>query len=72
MSSRNYPAYDWNRLRYPADSLWQQGIRSCDRTVIMLMYGYSGYDADILCEILAERERVADYYLNYYNPDLGF
>lgn len=70
--SKPYTCYEWNRLRYDADRLWKQGIRSGDRTIIELQYGYSEHDAAILCEQLASRERVANHWLETYNPDLGF
>ena len=70
--SKPYTCYEWNRLRYDADRLWKQGIRSGDRTIIELMYGYSEHDATILCDQLAERERITDHYLEDYNPEIGF
>lgn len=69
---RIYTTYEWNRLRYPALSLWKQGIRSGDRTIIQLQYGYSDHETDILCLILASMEETANAYLKDYNPDLGF
>ena len=60
------------RARYAAENLWKQGLRAGDRTIIILQYGYTEYEADILCEILAERERVANKWLAEYNPEIGF
>ena len=60
------------RARYTANSLFLQGIRSSDRTIIQLQYGYNDHDADILCTVLANMEQIADYNLEHYNPDLGF
>ena len=58
--------------KYEADRLWQQGLRSGDRTIIILQYGYSEHDADILCSLLANFEAVATVRANYYNPEIGF
>ena len=60
------------RAKYDADRLWRQGLRASDRTIIQLQYGYDDHDTDILCQVLAERERVADNILETYNPELGF
>ena len=60
------------RAQYAAESLWKQGLRAGDRTIIILQYGYTEHEADILCEILAERERVANKWLDEYNPEIGF
>ena len=60
------------RARYTAYSLFHQGIRSSDRTIIQLQYGYNDHDADILCAVLANMEQIANYNLEHYNPDLGF
>lgn len=60
------------RARYVADSLWKQGIRSGDRTIITQMYGYSEHDTDILCAVLADMERIAEVNMKNYNPELGF
>ena len=60
------------RARYTALSLFQQGIRATDRTIIQLQYGYNDHDADILCSVLDEMEKIADHNLANYNPDLGF
>ena len=68
----SYSAYEWNRLRYPAHSLWKQGIRSGDSTIIELMYGYDQHDTEILCALLAELESIADARLRDYNPEIGF
>lgn len=72
-------ANDWvmsldnpTRARYEADKLWNQGLRATDREILQLQYGYDDHDADILCAVLAERERAADAQLKTYNPDLGF
>lgn len=56
------------RAKYEADLLWEQGIRSGDRTIITLQYGYSEHDADILCSILARWEAST----KDYNPEIGF
>lgn len=76
---RHMSANDWvmslnnlSRVKYVVDRLWKQGIRSEDRTIIMLQYGYDEYDADILCSALAEREQIANYRLKEYNPEIGF
>ena len=56
------------RARYRAHSLWKQGIRSGDREVIILCFGHTEHEADILCERLKHLEaRAKD-----YNPELGF
>ena len=60
------------RARYNALSLWKQGLRASDRDAIILCYGYSEHDADILCEILQRMENGANVYLQDYNPDIGF
>lgn len=60
------------RARYVAHSLWTQGIRSSDRVIIHLQYGYTDHETDILCSVLAEMERVAQARLKDYNPDIGF
>ena len=60
------------RARYEAHSLFQQGIRCTDRTIIQLQYGYNDHEADILCSILDEMEKVANRNLADYNPDIGF
>lgn len=60
------------RARYAAECLWKQGIRASDRTAIILCYGYNEHEADILCKILADRERIAEAWKETYNPDLGF
>jgi len=72
-------AYDWvtsldnpTRAKYAAHRLWKQGIRSLDRTVITLVYGYNEHETDILCSVLDELERIANARLDDYNPDLGF
>lgn len=60
------------RAKYDAVKLWEQGIRSGDRTIITLMYGYNDHEADILCSRLARMEEIANNRLKDYNPDLGF
>ena len=67
--------YEWamsldnpTRAAYVADSLWKQGIRSGDRTIIMLVYGHTEHETDIICRVLAGKEaRAKD-----YNPEIGF
>ena len=58
--------------RYAADRLWKQGLRASDRTILELMYGYTGHDLDVLCAVLDDMEQVADARLKYYNPEIGF
>lgn len=60
------------RAKYEADKLWKQGIRSGDRTIIQLQYGYNDKDTEIICAQLAEWESAANHRLKYYNPELGF
>lgn len=60
------------RARYTAARLWQQGLRSGDRVVIQLNYGYDDHDADILCARLADLEQIANTRLKDFNPDIGF
>ena len=52
-----------------ADSLWSQGIRSGDRTIIELQYAYSVPETDVICAILAERERKANAWLHSQKSD---
>lgn len=56
------------RARYAADRLWKQGIRSGDKEIIMLCYGFTEHDADILCKRLASMEAQT----KDYNPEIGF
>ena len=72
MKKFDYSCYEWNRLRYRALSLFEQGIRSGDETVIQLCYGYGDKDTYILCQILARCEQIANSELKDYNPELGF
>ena len=58
--------------KYIADGLWKQGLRAGDRTIIILQYGFSEHDADILCAVLARMEEVANHNLQNYNPEIGF
>lgn len=67
--------YEWvmsidnpTRAKYVAHRLWKQGVRSSDRTIIVLCYGHTEHEADILCEILKCFENRA----KDYNPDIGF
>jgi len=71
-------ANDWvmsldnpTRAAYAAHSLWKQGIRSADRVIINLQYGYNDHETDILCAKLEEMERVANHRLEEFNPDIG-
>ena len=72
-------ANDWvnsldnpTRAKYEAHILWQQGLRSSDRTILNLQYGYNDHECDILCAILENAERVADHNLKEFNPEIGF
>lgn len=56
------------RVKYDADRLRQQGIRSGDREVIILCYGYTEREADLLCA----RLKVLEAQRKDYNPDIGF
>lgn len=58
--------------KYVAHSLWQQGLRASDRTILELQYGYTGHDLDVICAVLEEMESIANNRLKDYNPDLGF
>lgn len=60
------------RARYTAARLWQQGLRSGDRTIIQLHHGFNDHEMDIICARLAELERIANNRLNDFNPDLHF
>lgn len=70
--NRDYTPYEWNRLRYDAVNLWKQGLRSGDHTIILLQYGYSERDTEILCLILKALEESADAEIRQYNPEIGF
>lgn len=67
-----YSCYEWNRMRYDSHRLWKQGIRSGDRTIIQLQYGYDDHDTEIICAQLAEWESAANHRLKEYNPEIGF
>lgn len=67
-----YGCYEVNRMRYDSHRLWKQGIRSGDKTIIQLQYGYDDKDTEIICAQLAEWESAANHRLKYYNPELGF
>ena len=56
------------RARYVAARLWKQGLRSCDRTIIELQYGYTEHETDIICKRLAGMEAQT----KDYNPEIGF
>lgn len=60
------------RAKYEADRLWKQGLRAGDKTIIMLQYGYDEHDTNILCNVLAEKEQIANHRLDEYNPEIGF
>jgi len=60
------------RAKYVAHSLWQQGLRSGDRTILELQYGFNPHEVEIISARLAELESIADARLKDYNPDLGF
>ena len=72
MKKFEYSCYEWNRLRYRALSLFDQGIRQGDDTIIQLCYGHNEKETYILCQILARFEEIANSELKYYNPELGF
>lgn len=56
------------RARHTAYRLWDEGIRSSDREIIILCYGYTENEADTLIKWLKVLEARAE----NYNPEIGF
>lgn len=48
-------------LKAAAESLWNQGLRASDRTIIELQYGYTEPELTAICDLLGERERLGFY-----------